>query len=612
MRRRGARRAPAGRGRRGRRRGGGARRRAIRVAEDGGGRPRAGGRARGGRGAAAGRLPAARRARGSRTRSARAGGATPAGRPRRAQPRRQARGRPPGPGARARAAPARPARRPRARRRRRPRASRSTSTPRRSSSSTTLDGVGPATAQKILDYREEHGGFGSVDELGEIPGIGEKRLATLREQVTRRDRRPPGACADAVRRHRGARLVGFVAACCSAASVGGAAAAVSPPRRSPALLGRRPLGAALAAAAVLRAPASAGCSSRPLAALAVPAGAAVADARLAALDAGRARRGCTGRALEARAVLLEPRPPRATAARSPACASRRVRLGGARPRGAGRPAARRSRAVARRRGRGRARGGRAPAVRRARRRRAALRGRVAPLGDVDAYQRRRGAHAALDVASWCGDRRARAAGSPGGSTRVRERRGRRRSARGLPRAGGGAAARHGARAGRGARRGRRATTSSASGLAHLLAVSGQNVLLLALLVLAACAVARRRRCGRGCSPRRSLVALYVPLAGGGPSIQRAGVMGVAGLVAALAGRPASRWYALGLAAAVTLALNPRAAGEPGLAALLRRRRRRCSRSAPPLRDAARAPRLPGAGRRGGGDHGRGDARRPRR
>jgi competence protein ComEC len=60
-----------------------------------------------------------------------------------------------------------------------------------------------------------------------------------------------------------------------------------------------------------------------------------------------------------------------------------------------------------------------------------------------------------------------------------------------------------------------------------------------------------------------LVAVYVPLAGGGPSIQRAGVMGAAGLVAALAGRPASRWYALGLAAALTLALNPRASGEPG-------------------------------------------------
>lgn len=47
----------------------------------------------------------------------------------------------------------------------------------------TLDGVGPATAQKILDYREEHGGFGSVDELDQIPGIGEKRLAALRERV---------------------------------------------------------------------------------------------------------------------------------------------------------------------------------------------------------------------------------------------------------------------------------------------------------------------------------------------------------------------------------------------------------------------------------------------
>jgi competence protein ComEA len=46
-----------------------------------------------------------------------------------------------------------------------------------------LDGVGPATAQKILDYRTEHGGFGSVEELGEVPGIGEKRLAALREAV---------------------------------------------------------------------------------------------------------------------------------------------------------------------------------------------------------------------------------------------------------------------------------------------------------------------------------------------------------------------------------------------------------------------------------------------
>lgn len=47
----------------------------------------------------------------------------------------------------------------------------------------TLDGVGPAIAQKILDYREKHGGFSSVDELDQIPGIGEMRLAALREQL---------------------------------------------------------------------------------------------------------------------------------------------------------------------------------------------------------------------------------------------------------------------------------------------------------------------------------------------------------------------------------------------------------------------------------------------
>ena len=47
----------------------------------------------------------------------------------------------------------------------------------------TLDGVGPTTAQKIIDFRTAHGGFGSVDELDQIPGIGEKKLAALREQV---------------------------------------------------------------------------------------------------------------------------------------------------------------------------------------------------------------------------------------------------------------------------------------------------------------------------------------------------------------------------------------------------------------------------------------------
>ena len=48
----------------------------------------------------------------------------------------------------------------------------------------TLDGVGPATAQKILEYRTAHGGFSSVDDLAQIPGIGPKKLESLRAQVT--------------------------------------------------------------------------------------------------------------------------------------------------------------------------------------------------------------------------------------------------------------------------------------------------------------------------------------------------------------------------------------------------------------------------------------------
>ena len=46
-----------------------------------------------------------------------------------------------------------------------------------------LPGVGPVTAQKILDYRQEHGAFQSVDELDAVPGIGPKRLEQLRELV---------------------------------------------------------------------------------------------------------------------------------------------------------------------------------------------------------------------------------------------------------------------------------------------------------------------------------------------------------------------------------------------------------------------------------------------
>ena len=88
-------------------------------------------------------------------------------------------------------------------------------------------------------------------------------------------------------------------------------------------------------------------------------------------------------------------------------------------------------------------------------------------------------------------------------------------------------------------------------------------MLLATLVLGAGALLGVGAAARLSSRRSRWSRSTCRSTGAGPSIQRAGVMGAAGLVAALAGRPAHRWYALGLAAAVTLALNPRAAGEPG-------------------------------------------------
>lgn len=102
----------------------------------------------------------------------------------------------------------------------------------------------------------------------------------------------------------------------------------------------------------------------------------------------------------------------------------------------------------------------------------------------------------------------------------------------------------------------------ASGLAHVLAVSGQNVMLLAALALPLLGAAGLGHRGR-LAATVAVIALYVPLAGAGPSLQRAGVMGAASLIALVAARPASRWYALLLAACVTLALNPRTCGDPG-------------------------------------------------
>jgi competence protein ComEA len=47
-----------------------------------------------------------------------------------------------------------------------------------------LPGIGPVTAQKIVDWRSTHGPFRSVDDLDDVPGIGPARVEQLRELVT--------------------------------------------------------------------------------------------------------------------------------------------------------------------------------------------------------------------------------------------------------------------------------------------------------------------------------------------------------------------------------------------------------------------------------------------
>lgn len=101
-----------------------------------------------------------------------------------------------------------------------------------------------------------------------------------------------------------------------------------------------------------------------------------------------------------------------------------------------------------------------------------------------------------------------------------------------------------------------------AGLAHILAVSGQNVLLIVILLQAICTALAVPRNARLLASA-GVICIYVLLCGAQASVVRAGAMGLAGVAAMAASRPSSRVYALLLAAIAVLAWNPRATADVG-------------------------------------------------
>jgi len=52
------------------------------------------------------------------------------------------------------------------------------------SSLETLPGIGPSTAQKIIDYRQENGDYSSIEEIKNVPGIGEVTYDEIKDLIT--------------------------------------------------------------------------------------------------------------------------------------------------------------------------------------------------------------------------------------------------------------------------------------------------------------------------------------------------------------------------------------------------------------------------------------------